>query len=183
MNRLTATILDFSAPLPDAIYWDASFVVNFSHADSPFYGECAEYVARLKAANTRCFVSALTLDEVWFVLLQLFVTRDFAPRKFWKVYEQNPAVILAYLDQIEKITAQFYEQSQVQVLGIASRSPLGALENMRQFHLLPRDATHLAIMRQHHIPAIVTLDADFQVVEGITIFTCNPNLLNASTPA
>lgn len=182
-NKLTAMILDFYASLPPTIYWDASFIINFSHADNPFYGECTEFLARLESSDTQCFVSALALDEVWFVLLQLFVSRDYAPRKFWKVYEQEPAVILAYLDQIEKITAEIYAVPQLRVLGVTPRSPLLALENMRQFSLLPRDAMHLAIMRQHQIPAIATLDADFQSVESITIFTCNPNLLNDSNQA
>jgi predicted nucleic acid-binding protein len=180
---LTATILDFFAPLPAALYWDASFIVSFSHADSPFYKECTAFVTRLRSTDTPCYVSALALDEVWFALLQLFILRDYAPRKFWKVYEQEPAVILPYLDRLEKITSEIYQEPQVRVLGVTSHSPIDALENMRQFHLLPRDAMHLAIMRQHQITAIVTLDADFQSVEGISIFTCNPNLLNDSNQA
>lgn len=61
MQRLTATILDFNAPLPATIYWDASFIVNFSHADSALHTESVAFLTRLKASATFSFVSTLAL--------------------------------------------------------------------------------------------------------------------------
>lgn len=180
-NKLTAMILDFYASLPPTIYWDANSS-SISRMPTTRFTASTEFLA-LESSDTQCFVSALALDEVWFVLLQLFVSRDYAPRKFWKVYEQDRAVILSYLDQIEKITAKVYAIPQLASSWRNSTFSFMALENMRQFSLLPRGAMHLAIMRQHQITAIATLDADFQSVEGISIFTCNPNLLNASAQA
>lgn len=182
-NKLTATILDFAAPLPPLIYWDASFIVNFSHAASPFHLACSFFAQRMKTSSTVSFVSALALDETWFTLLQIFIQRDYPSRNFWRVYESNHKVIAPYLGELQSFTQELYDDPQIRIIGTRRNSPLEALENMRQFHLLPRDAMHLAIMRQHQIPAIATLDADFQSVEGITIFTCNPNLLNASAQA
>lgn len=182
-NKLTATILDFAAPLPPLIYWDASFIVNFGHAASPFHSDCSSFAKRLKTSSTFSFVSSLALDETWFALLQVFVQRDYPSRNFWRVYESNHKVIAPYLDELQSFTQELYDDPQIRIIGTRRNSPLEALQNMRQFHLLPRDAMHLAIMRQHQIPAIATLDADFQFVEGIEIFTCNPNLLNASPPA
>jgi predicted nucleic acid-binding protein len=180
-SKLTATTLDFAAPLPVAIYWDASFIVNFSHTAGKFYTDCAAFAIRLKESNTLSYVSALALDEAWFALMQVFVARDYAPRKFWKVYEENPQVILRYLDSLEAFTRDLYSQPQVRMIGVGRRSPLDALKNMRQYFFLPRDAMHLAIMRQHRITDVVTTDVDFQFVEGLTVFTCNPLLLAHSS--
>jgi predicted nucleic acid-binding protein len=176
-NRLTATILDFNAPLPPTLYWDASFIVNFSHADSVFHADSVAFLARLKESTTFSFVSTLALDEAWFAILQAFVARDYAPRKFWKVYLENPEVILRYLDRLDALTTDIYNQPQIRVLGTTRHVPLDALKNMRQYFFLPRDAMHLAVMRQRRITNVVTTDADFQVVGGIAVFTCNPSLL------
>lgn len=170
-------ILDYNAPLPATIYWDASFIVNFSHADSAFHAESIAFLTRLKESATLSFVSTLALDEAWFAILQAFVSRDYAPRKFWKVYEQDPKIILPYLDRLDVLTNDLYDQPQIRVVGTHRRSPLDALKNMRQFYFLPRDAMHLAVMRQHKITSIVTTDADFQAVAGITVYTCNSSQL------
>jgi len=51
------------------------------------------------------------------------------------------------------------------------------LEFMERYHLLPRDAYHLAIMNHYGIPHIVTMDADFLVVPDLVIYTCVPSIL------
>ena len=48
---------------------------------------------------------------------------------------------------------------------------------MKQYGLLPRDALHAAATFEIGIGAIITTDADFALVDGLEIHTCNPKVL------
>lgn len=63
-------------PLPPLPYRDASFIVNFVHAGGLYHRQTADFMARLDASDTISFFSTLTLDEVYFILLQVTIERD-----------------------------------------------------------------------------------------------------------
>lgn len=171
-----AQVTDFASPLPPTLYWDASFVVNSIYERANWHDDCAAFMARLAKSETVSFVSTLALDEIWFSLLQLLIGDDYPDKPFWRVVNDDPSVIVNYIDRLENITNDIYANSQVRVVSVGSRMPLTALTHMRQFHFLPRDAMHLATMRQYELTHIVTTDADFLPVTGITLHTCNPAL-------
>ena len=53
-----------------------------------------------------------------------------------------------------------------------------ALDYMRNYSLLPRDALHLTTMAHYGVDSIVTTDDDFLSVDGLRIYTCNPRILS-----
>jgi predicted nucleic acid-binding protein len=176
-NDQTARVIDFAATLPPALYWDANFIVNHAHKDARWHAECRMFGARLDASETISYVSTLALDESWFILLQLMIVEDYPDRAFWRVVNAQPEVIANYTDRLEKITDDIYNNRRVRVISVSSRTPHIALKEMHQFHLLPRDSMHLATMRQVKVRHMVTTDADFLPVRGITLYTCNPAVL------
>jgi len=169
-----AKVLDFASELPPTLYWDASFIIHFSYEESRWHKECVAFAARLYRSETISYVSTLALDEVWFNLLQLLIGDDNPDASFWRVVNDNPAVVANYVDRLEKITDGIYDHPRVRVVTVGARTPRRALENMRAFYLLPRDALHLAAMRQHKLQPIVTTDADFLPAPDLFIYTCNP---------
>ncbi len=173
-----ATVIDFAAPLPPALYWDATFIVNSISDRGTWHRECAEFMTRLENSDTISCVSTLALDEAWFVLLQKMIEADYPDSKFWNVVNQNRAMVSRYVERLEEITNKIYSSPRARVIAINTDAPRQALGHMRDFYLLPRDALHLAAMRQHKIAHIVTTDADFLPVPDISIFTCNPALLS-----
>lgn len=171
------SVIDFNGALPTTLYWDSSFIVNFAHADARWHSECVKFGARLDNSETFSYVSTLALDESWFVLLQLMIQDDYPGKSFWRVVNENPRVIVNYIDRLEKISDDIYANPRVRVVTVGSRTPRLALNNMRDFYLLPRDALHLATMRQYKLTHLVTTDADFLPVQDISIYTSNPALL------
>ncbi len=179
MNNLKARktwVIDFNSALPATLYWDSSFIVNFAHADGQWHSACVEFGARLDNSRTLSYVSTLALDESWFVLLQLMIKDDYPDKSFWRIVNDNPRVILNYIERLEKITDDIYANSRVRVVSVGTHTPRLALNNMRDFFLLPRDALHLATMRQYKLTHLVTTDADFLAVPDISLYTCNPAL-------
>jgi len=170
-------VYDFNAPLPPALYWDASFVVNFAHEAGLYHREAADFLLRLEQEKVMSFISTLTLDEAFFVLLRSSIEQDHAPLSFWKMYQQNPAVIAPYLSKLRALAKGLQIHPNVRILPVLTSFALPALEFMERYHLLPRDAYHLAIMNHYGIPHIVTMDGDFLVVPDLVIYTCVPNIL------
>ena len=175
-----ATTLDFAATLPPTLYWDASFIINLVHEDGRWHKECLAFGVRLKVGDTLSYVSTLALDEAWFNLLQIMIDDEYGAKSFWRVINANPAIVSDYVDCLEQITNDIYDNPRIRVVSVDTRYPRQALKYMREFHFLPRDALHLAAMRQHKLKHIVTTDADFVSVTDISIFTCSPTLLSGS---
>jgi predicted nucleic acid-binding protein len=112
-----------------------------------------------------------------FNLLQVTIERDHGPRSFWRVYNADPAVIVPHLDALDELTEEWITHPRLRIVAADPSLSLDALANMRRYHLLPRDAFHLAMMRQYSITDLVTLDADFLAVPDLTLFTCVPAML------
>jgi predicted nucleic acid-binding protein len=160
------------------LYWDASFIVNFSYEAARYVQPCTDFLARLDEQTTLSYVSTLALDEACFVLLQLKIEEDYHPTRFWDVYNDDPGIVERYVDDLQRLTQEIITHPRIKVIGTDPSLAFDFLTYMRSFHFLPRDAYHLATMRHHNIEGLVTMDADFVIVPDIEIFTCNPAILS-----
>lgn len=176
-SLVKAGIHSFTDPLPTTLYWDASFIVNFSYEAARYFQTSADFLARLDEHPTISYVSTLALDEASFILLQLKIEEDCHPSRFWDAYNRDPSIIETYIDQLQSVTEGIATHPQIRLVGTDPFFAFESLAHMRAFHFLPRDAYHLATMRHHGIKGLVTMDADFVVVPDIEIFTCNPVIL------
>ena len=176
---MPALILDFHAPLPKRLYWDASFLVHATYPASRYHQECYEFLDRLNGAEaTRSYVSTLALDEAIFALVRLKVAEDHPDRGFWDVYRENPHVIQPHLPELRALVDRLYSGARIQVAGTEPGFVPRALNDMEDYALLPRDALHLATMSRYDVDHMVTIDADFLSVDGLRIYTCNPKILS-----
>ncbi len=172
-----ATTFDFAAALSPTLYWDASFIINIAHEHGRWHKECLAFGVRLTQNDALSYVSTLALDEAWFNLLQMMIEDEHGIKSFWRVVNDHPEIIANYIDRLESMSNDIYNSPQVRVVSVGARTPRRALKNMREFFLLPRDALHLATMRQYKVKHIVTTDVDFAAIPDISIYTCNPTLL------
>jgi hypothetical protein len=84
---MSALVVDFDAPLPGRLYWDASFLVHATYPAGRYHRECYELLDRLSDADdTASYISTLALDEVVFALIQLKVVEEYSERGFWDIY-------------------------------------------------------------------------------------------------
>ena len=174
---MTPRIHNFSDPLPSTLYWDASFIVNFSYEAARYFQQCADFLTRLDEHTTTSYVSTLAMDEACFVLLQLKIEEEHHPAQFWDVYNADPSVVERYIEDLQKVTEEIGTHPRIKLIETEPVFAFESLSYMRTFHFLPRDAYHLATMRHHGIDCLVTMDADFVAVPDIELFTCNPAIL------
>ena len=172
------TVFDFTAPLPDRLYWDSSFLVNIAFATAKFHTECAAYYRRLKDERVPVLVSTLTLDETWYVLLKLETEHIHAPRSFWEVYREEPDRLKPILRKLRDLTQRLEQLPHLSFVGMEAGSYEIALKTMERNLLLPRDAYHWSNMQDHEVFSIATTDTDFTRIPDVTIYTCNEKMLS-----
>lgn len=125
------------------IYLDANFFVicNF---DQTIKGENARKILSKIIAGKKAITSSLALDEVMWVIIK-------------------NKKIEALRETIEDI----YATLNLTVKEVASHIPLEALDVIEKYDLKPRDAFHVAIMKNLGVTEIVSDDLDFDEVEWI----------------
>lgn len=176
---MSAQVLDFDAPLPPLLYWDASFLVHATYPAGRYHRACYAFLERLSSAgDTLSYISMLALDETVFALIRLRVAEDYPERGFWDVYRENPAVIQPYLGELRALVDRLSVDPRIRLVGIERADMPTTLDYMDAHALLPRDAMHLAVMTRLGIDSLVTTDDDFLAVDGLRLFTSNPRILS-----
>lgn len=171
---MPANILNFDEKLPEAIYWDSSFILNFCIDGAKFFKECAKFVRRLESEKTTSIISTLILDEVWYGLLRANLINDFGGDWHDEIRE-NPEILKKYIPTLKRVMFDLSLLSNLILVEVSSETTLSALEFMENYSLFPRDAIHLSTCNSLGLKNIVTTDLDFIRVDGINVFTCNPD--------
>jgi uncharacterized protein len=125
------------------MYIDANVFI-FSRLNTDEKGENSRKILSTVQSGRRAITSPLVLDEVIWVL------------------RRNK-----YKGSIKDFLSELYAIENLEVVGVSSVIPIHAVQIMEEFQLRPRDAFHIAIMRETGTNEIVTDDADFDRVKGI----------------
>lgn len=175
---MSALISDLDAPLPRLLYWDASFLVHATYPAGRYHRECYAFLERLSTAgDSLSYVSTLALDETLFTLIRLKVVEDHPGQGFWQVYRKSPEVIQPYLKELRALVARLSIDPRIRLVGTERDDLAAALGYMDAHTLLPRDALHLAVMVRLGIDSMVTTDGDFLPVDGLHLYTGNPQII------
>lgn len=176
-SKRRPTIFSFQDDPPEIAYLDPSFLLNVLVAESTYHVECADFAKRLEDAESVLVLSNLGLDEIWFVLLRVQAVQEHGEKGWLSFLKENPAKVMEYSSRLEEATLQILEIPNLLLVELAANQSLRALGVMRQYGLLPRDALHTAATFEMGIGVIITTDADFALVEGLEIYTCNSTVL------
>lgn len=126
------------------IYLDANFFL-FAILDVTQKGDNARKIQdSIIRGKQDATTSALTLDEIMWVLVK----------------NKKKHMLRTVVEGI-------YSIPNLDVSGLSSTVPLLALESMEKYGLSPRDAFHLAVMKEAKIRSIVSDDNDFDKVEWV----------------
>jgi predicted nucleic acid-binding protein len=109
---MSVNILNFDVELPEVIYWDSSFIVNFCVDGVKYHSACVEFVKRLEEENILSTVSNLALDEVWYALLRVNLINDFE-QEWHEKLRNEPKIINKYVPILRRATADILMLSNV----------------------------------------------------------------------
>jgi predicted nucleic acid-binding protein len=170
--------------LADTFYCDTSYLAGMylpaSQTYQRFHPECAAFQQRLYATpDVLCVTSDWALNEVIHLIQQEQLARDcqqfnalhgtrLNPEGFRR---QNPAVLANSWNEIVRVLAHIERGCEIVAIPNTSLTD-AALEVIRDFHLRPTDAYHIATALMYDITNFVSIDRDFLRVDGITVYTC-----------
>ena len=176
-SKSRPTIFSFQDDPPEIAYLDPSFLLNLLVAKSTYHVECVDFAKRLEDAESILVLSNLGLDEIWFVLLRVQAVEEHGEKGWLSFLKENPAKVMEYSSRLEEATLQILEIPRLLLAELTASQSLRALGLMKRYGLLPRDALHTAATFETGIGVIITTDADFALVEGLEIYTCNQKAL------
>jgi len=126
------------------LYLDANFFI-FALLDNTERGIAARRIQKtIVEGKERAITSSLALDEIMWVLL--------------RNKKQNLLRVA-----VEGI----YLMPNLDIVSVSSTAPLMALDFLEKYDLKPRDALHIAVMRENKVEKIVSDDKDFDRIEWI----------------
>ena len=176
-SKRRPTVSSFQDDPPEIAYLDPSFLLNVLVAESTYHAECVDFAQRLESAKSILVLSNLGLDEIWFVLLRIQAVEEHGEKGWLSFLKENPNKVIEYSSRLEEVTLQILEIPNLLLVELTASQSLRALGLMKQYGLLPRDALHAAATSETGIGVIITTDADFALVEGLGMYTCNPKAL------
>jgi predicted nucleic acid-binding protein len=184
---MAATHRTFNHPdLTGLFYCDTSYLAGVylpsSRTYQLFHSECDAFQRRLfNELDVLCVTSDWALNEVAYLVQQEQLASDcqqfnalhgmfLTPEAFRR---QNPAVLAHSWDEIVRIRADIEDDCEIVAIPNIGLTE-AAFNLIRDFHLRPTDAYHIATAQAYDITNFVSIDRDFLRVDGITVYTCLP---------
>ena len=137
----------------EKIYLDANFLIYWFISKKPELRKRARcLLAEFLVGKNELCCSALTFDEAWYGIRKEYNQQNCSELSCNK----NPL-----FEKLENFTKTISLKVNVIQFGDVKKGIFEALNNVKKFGLRPRDAFHLAIMRDNDLDIIVTDDNDF----------------------
>jgi len=165
--------------IPDKVFLDANFIVNFVFTKSAYHTQAALLLRALfQAADSglsRLYTSPLVLDEVWWKLGEVLYDDEHAPQSWRRLrWRKRKDVLRRYRGQLHRVTRLVLANDLISVAPVTAADAWQALQHVTETetpHLAPRDALHLAVMKRLNIRGIATNDPDFAVDPSLVILS------------
>ena len=161
---------NFHDALEPIIYLNSSFIIAHCDRGDPFHIDCRDFFDRLQAEGVICVVSDFVYNEVaFYILRQALMGEARRTGQRWEdVLRIAPHVFQEAMNRVEIIRADLEQRTLA--LPVTETARDLAFTLMRQYNLLPTDAYHVAVALDAGVSALVSLDEDLLVVDGIVVY-------------
>ncbi|MBV7331782.1 type II toxin-antitoxin system VapC family toxin [Chloroflexi bacterium TSY] len=121
----------------------------------------------IEAGEFQAYTAALTFDELAYRMLLVLIRDKYGKSPLDQLRQNRQGMVAEFYSEVETQLTQFQLLSNLIVLDITIADLTAMHQNCAQYYLLPRDSLHLAAMQKVGYTALVSLDSDFDRVEGI----------------
>ncbi len=159
----------------ERIYIDSTIFVSHHSKDAANRKECTEFMSTVENGNINAATSSVVIDETTYILLKFKAAEILDTHKHYKildalrhdrnVFDEAWEVAQKHIDYVDALRAK-------DVLQIITQTadPIATMELAIKYQLLPRDASHLGIMRKNLINNIATNDSDFEQIDNTNVW-------------
>lgn len=152
----------------DALYLDTMVFYGLLRSQNH---SVEELFQRIENDELQAHTSVLTFDELSYRLLLALIKERYAGSPLENLRQNQTKLISELYPQLEPQLTKLYRFPHLLVHEITFSDLAAMQSNMRQYHLLPRDALHLAAMQKCRCFQLVSHDNDFDMVPLIQHYT------------
>lgn len=155
--------------VPDgsSVFVDTNILIYHLLEDELYGIACRYFLKRVETGSVIAFTSPTVASETLFIYL-----------RGWVVQNKNvaPKRVLSYLKRHRSVIEEVDFQKTLALLGLLRQLPLNqevmqaSYDLMTRYQLLPADSIQAALIRRHHLTALVTRDDDFDHVGGLDVY-------------
>ncbi|HEY9206413.1 MAG TPA: type II toxin-antitoxin system VapC family toxin [Candidatus Methanoperedens sp.] len=159
----------------EKIYIDSTIFVSHHSKDAVDRKECTAFLNSVEKGEINAVTSYVAIDETAYILLKFKAAEILGTDKHYKILDSlrhdknvfNEAweVVEVHIDFVDALR----EKNALQII-TQTADPLELKDLAKKYQLLPRDASHLGIMRRNMIRNIATDDSDFENVTDIIMW-------------
>ncbi|KCZ73171.1 putative nucleic acid-binding protein, contains PIN domain [Candidatus Methanoperedens nitroreducens] len=159
----------------ERIYIDSTIFVSHHSKDAIDRKECTAFLNAVEKGEMNAVTSSIAIDETAYILLKFKAAEILNTDRHYKilaslrhdkdVFDEAWEVAQIHIDFVDALRAK-------NVLQIITETadPLEIAGLAKRYQLLPRDASHLGIMRKNMIKNIATNDSDFERIKDIEMW-------------
>lgn len=126
---------------------------------------------RIENGDIQAHTSVLTFDELAYRMLLALIKDRYKGSPLENLRQNQTKLIGELYPQLEPQFTKLYPFPNLSIHGITAVDLMTMQSNIREYHLLPRDALHLAAMQKCHCFQLVSHDGDFDTVPFIQRYT------------
>ncbi len=131
VSNMGAKIFEFESELPEILYLDSSFIINFSIDGSKYFEDCVAFSKKLVDNKATMITSSLTLDEIWYVFIRVTLSEKFG--KSWRTeLEEEPETLDKVIPILKRATTDLLMIQNLIIVEINTSSVLRALDFMEK---------------------------------------------------
>lgn len=146
------------------VYVDANVFYMYLRPDPVYLPMIRRFLGRMVQGDIEAYTSVLTMDELFYRLL-LARVKDVYKRNPLNVLREDTSGAIARCGaEIEVALRRLVRLPHLQLTAVLEDDLPQMLASITAFGLLPRDASHVAVMERLGLSEIATDDADFDRV-------------------
>ncbi len=159
----------------EKIYIDSTIFVSHHSKDAVDRKECSAFLNRAEKGEINAVTSYVAIDETAYILLKFKAAEILGTYKHYKildslrheknVFDEAWEVVEVHIDFVDALR----EKNALQII-TQTADPLELKDLAKKYQLLPRDASHLGIMRRDMIENIATGDSDFERIKDLQVW-------------
>ena len=126
---------------------------------------------RIESGDIQAHTSVLTFDELAYRMLLALIKDRYKGSPLENLRQNQTTLIGELYPQLEPPFTKLYHFPNLSIHEIAAVDLIAMQGNIREYHLLPRDALHLATMQKCRCFQLASHDSDFDTVPFIQRYT------------
>jgi len=158
-------------PRGERVFVDANIFHLYFRGPESIKKQCGDFMGRIARGEIFGYTSVLVLDEFIYKILLRLIEVDYGKNPIEVLRGGKFDVVRKYSGVVSSLLNEILSTKNMEVLSVDREDVLSACVMLGNTGLLPRDAIHLAVMYRNNIRVMVSMDPDFDVVDGIVRYS------------